>query len=130
MVTDPIADFIVQLKNAGAVGKASVGIPYSNVTFAVAQLLKREGYVDEVSKRGKRGKKTIEVALRYDDDEPRITNVRRVSKPSRRVYWGVRDIRPVRQGHGLVVLSTPKGVASGADARKSGVGGEVLFELW
>lgn len=130
MVTDPIADFITQLKNAGAANKASVTVPYSNVVFEVAKVLERAGYVASVAKRGKKAKRFVEVGIRYNDGRPHITNVRRISKSSRRVYRGVSDIMPVRQGHGIMVLSTPKGVFSGADARRHGVGGEALCEVW
>jgi small subunit ribosomal protein S8 len=130
MVSDPIADFIIRLKNASAAGRASVSVPYSNIVFELANVFEREGYVASVAKRGKKAKKSIEVGICYEDGRPRITDARRISKPSRRVYRAARDLMPVRQGHGLLVVSTPKGLFSGAKARKQNIGGEALCEIW
>lgn len=128
MVNDAIADFLVQLKNASKVRKGTVSVPYSRVTHAIAEVLAREGYVGEVARRTKTRK--IDVALRYEDGRPRISGGTRISKPSRRVYLGARDIRPVKRGRGLLILSTPKGIKTGKEAREERIGGEVLFELW
>ena len=131
MVGDPIGDFIVRLKNAGAVKHESVSLPHSKMKMAVADVLKSAGFVKDVEKRGKKVRKTIHVDLLYKTDgTPRITEVKRISKPGRRVYKGVDEIFPVRYGKGLLVLSTPKGILTGQDARKAGVGGEALFEIW
>src|SRR5450759_4217358 len=97
---------------------------------AIMQCLKKEGYVKEVSKKVKMGQPILEVELIYTDKKPKITEVERVSKQSRRVYFGMKDIHSVRNGSGLLVLSTPKGILSGKEARKEQVGGEALFRLW
>ncbi|MEK7134317.1 MAG: 30S ribosomal protein S8 [Patescibacteria group bacterium] len=127
---DPISNMLNSIKNAGAVKLPSVVVPHSNLCFAVAELLAREGYVASVAKKGKKTRKYIEVGVSYVGARPRVTGVQRLSKPSRRMYMGVRDMRPVRQGYGLLVLSTPKGLMTGSEARKEHVGGEVLFKIW
>lgn len=127
---DPIADFLIALKNASAAGKAAAIMPYSNLRMAIAQILKREGFVADVSEKGKE-KKSIEVSLRYaENGAPKIADVKRLSKPSKRVYMSVHELKPVRQGYGLLVLSTPKGVMSAREAKKAHVGGEALFTIW
>lgn len=127
MVTDPIADFLVRLRNAGMTGKESVAIPTSKMTSALATLLEKEGYVAGVAK--KKGG-PITVSLAYKNNRPVITGAKRISKPSRRMYMSVKEIKPVKRGHGLLVLSTPAGVLSGKEAREKKVGGEILFEIW
>jgi small subunit ribosomal protein S8 len=131
MTTDPIADLINQIKNAGAVKKATVSIPFSNFKLAIAEKLKAEGWVKGVEKKGKKVKKTLDITLKYDDEgAAHIKGVKRVSKPGRRLYRGADEIIPVRYGHGAVIFSTPKGVMTGLEAKKEKVGGEALFEIW
>lgn len=131
MVTDPVADFVNQIKNAGAVRKEVINVPFSNLKEAVARVLKSKGYIKSSEKRGKKVKKTLEVTIAYEaDGTPKIKGVKRISKPGRRMYVGVGDINPVKFGHGTLVLSTPKGVLTGEDAKKERVGGEVMFEIW
>lgn len=128
---DPIANMLVQIKNAGMAGLPSTTIPYSNIKFEIASLLKKEGLLSSVEQKGKKIKKSIEVGVLYSKDKaPRISNIKRVSKPSCRVYLGVKEIRPVLQGHGIMVLSTPKGILTEKEARKEHVGGEVLFKIY
>lgn len=131
MVGDPIGDFIVRLKNAGAVKHESVSLPHSKMKMAIAEVLKSTGFIKNVEKRGKKVRKTIHVDLMYKEDgTPRISEVKRVSKPGRRVYKSVNEIFPVRYGKGMLVLSTPKGILTDEQARKESVGGEALFEIW
>src|SRR3989344_5611437 len=111
MTTDPISDFIIRLKNAGAVKKASVSLPFSALKMAVAEKLKDVGYLKAVEKKGKKVRKTLDVALQYKEGgEHVIAGVKRISKPGRRIYKSVRELRPVRYGHGALILSTPKGI--------------------
>jgi len=105
-------------------------MPYSKLKNAIAECLKKEGYVSEVSKKVKKGQPMLEVGLIYTDKKPKITEVERISKQSRRVYFAMKDIHSVRNGLGLLVLSTPKGILSGKEARKEQVGGEALFKIW
>ena len=131
MVGDPIGDFIIRLKNAGAVNHEVVSIPFSKMKMAVAEVLKENGYIKDVEKSGKKVRKTIHVRLQYKDDgTPRISSVKRISKPGRRIYKSVDDIHSVRYGKGMSVISTPNGILTDAQARKERVGGEILFEIW
>lgn len=127
---DSISNMIITMKNGSLAGKESVLIPYSKMKNAIGECLKKAGYVSEVSKKIKLGQPLLEVKLIYADKKPRITEVERISKQSRRVYFGVKDIHSVRNGTGLLVLSTPKGILSGKDAKKEQVGGEALFRVW
>jgi len=127
---DSISNMIIMLKNGSLANKESVVLPYSKMKNAIGECLKKEGYVADVAKKVRKGQPVLEVNLVYVDKKPKITEVERVSKQSRRVYFGVKDIHSVRSGAGLLVLSTPKGILSGKDARKEQVGGEVLFKIY
>jgi small subunit ribosomal protein S8 len=127
MVTDPISDFLVRLHNASMVGKDSVSVPSSKMVRSIADVLAREGYIAEADKSSK---STLSVTLSYKNGTPSINGVKRLSKLSRRIYMGVSDLRPVKRGHGLLVLSTPAGIVTGREAREKRVGGEALFEIW
>src|ERR1035437_2187295 len=127
---DSISNMIIMLKNASLADKEFVALPYSKLKNAIAECLKKEGYVKQVSKKVKKGFPILEVELVYVDKKPKITEVERISKQSRRVYFKMKDIHSVRNGSGLLVLSTPKGILSGKEARKEQVGGEALFRLY
>lgn len=118
------------MKNASLAGNETVLFPYSKMKEAILNCLKKEGYVSEFSKKTKKGGNFLEVKLIYVDSKPKITEVQRVSKQSRRVYFGMKDIHSIRNGFGILVLSTPKGILSGKEARKEQVGGEALFKIW
>lgn len=128
MVNDPIADFLVRLQNASRVGHERVAVPFSKAKYALALLLSKEGYVGAIEH--KKDTHAFEVELKYIAGRPAILGTKRLSKPSRRTYLGVRDIRSVKRGHGLLVLSTPAGVLTDKQARQKRVGGEALFEIW
>jgi small subunit ribosomal protein S8 len=131
MVGDTVGDFIIQLKNAGMVGKKQVSIPYSKLKHAIADKLVQEGFVIEARKEGKKVTKTLEVALKYDaKGDHHIRGVKRVSKPGRRMYIKSTEIYPVKFGKGRMVLSTPAGILTGEEARTQNVGGEQLFIIW
>ncbi len=118
------------LKNAGFAGKESVSFPASKMKNAIAECLKKEGYVSQVSKKIRKGFPVLEIELVYVNKIPKIMEVERISKQSRRIYFKMKDINSIRNGSGLLVLSTPKGILSGKEARKEQVGGEALFKLW
>ncbi len=118
------------LKNASLAGKDSVSVPFSKMKNSIAVCLKQEGYIIDFSKKVKKGIPVLEMDLSYVDKKPKITEVERISKQSRRVYFGVKEIHSVRSGSGLLVMSTPKGILSGKQARKEQVGGEALFKIW
>ena len=130
MVTDPIADFLIRLKNGNLAKKTEVVMPYSKMKQELANLLVREGYVAETSRRGKHTIKDLVVTLKYNAEKPAITGTKRMSSPGRRLYMGVREVHPVKRGHGLLVLSTPKGVMTDKQVRRERVGGEALFQIW
>ncbi len=121
---------IIMMKNASAMGHSSITVPYSKLKNAIALCLQKEGYAGEVTKKVKKGHPVLEIGLVYVDNKPKISEVERVSKSSRRVYFAMKDLHTVRNGSGLLVLSTPKGILSGKDARREQVGGEALFKMW
>lgn len=130
MIGDPIGDLITRIKNAGMADQESVVLPYSKMKHTVCEVLSREGYIGAVKESGKGIKKNLTVEVLYVSGKPRVANTKRISKPSKRVYYAVDDIQPVRNGFGLLVLSTPQGIMTGAEARQNNVGGEALFQVW
>jgi small subunit ribosomal protein S8 len=130
MVTDRVGDFIIRLKNAGAIGNTVVSAPYSKHIEAIANKLKQLGFVERVEV-NKKGHGTLEVTLSYDESgNHKIHDVKRISKPGRRMYVPAREAHTVKNGLGARVLSTPKGILSDKEARKVRAGGETLFEIW
>lgn len=127
---DQISNMIIMMKNASLAGKETVTFPYSKLKNAIAECLKKEGYIKDFSKKTRKGFPVLEVELVYKDNSPKIKEAERISKQSRRVYFGMHDIHPVKGGFGILILSTPKGILSGREARKEQVGGEALFKLW
>jgi len=128
MVTDPVADFIISLKNAGKARKESVLLPYSKLKEAIALVLVTEGYLKSVIK--KKTSPTLEIVLNYHNGESKIKEVERVSKTSRRVYKGFEEIHLAKGGFCKVIFSTPKGILTDKQAIRERVGGEVLFKIW
>jgi len=132
-MTDPISDMIIRIKNAGDARLSKARVPFSGFRFSVAKLLEEKGYIKTVAKktRGKKSQSVFEIEVAYDDNKkPHIKGLMRISKPSRRVYVGSKEIKPVKNGMGAVILSTPKGILTGDDAKKAHVGGEALFKIW
>ncbi|MDQ5962787.1 MAG: small subunit ribosomal protein [Patescibacteria group bacterium] len=120
---------LIAIKNAGLVKRTSVVIPHSKMKEAILTVLKNEGYIKTYHvTEGE--KPSLEIILEYKGKSPRISGVNRVSKVSNRVYKGVKEITPVKYGHGISVFSTPKGIMTDKQARKEMVGGEVLFTIW
>lgn len=132
MVT--IADMLIQLKNAQAVGAAEVVLPFSKLKQAIAVLLQSNGFLAGVEQKQKTMRKAelpfLVLKLKYADGVGAIDGVKLISKSSRRVYAGKNQLFKVRSGQGLAIVSTPRGIMTGAAARQAGVGGEVLFEIW
>ncbi len=127
---DPISNLITNIKNGSAAKKDAVSVPHSNFTEIVVAALARKGYVKPGIKKGKKVQKTLEVGLIYVNGNARINDLKRVSKPSKRIYKGYSDIHQVKQGYGSTFVSTPKGILSDDEARKNKIGGEVLFQIW
>ena len=129
-MSDPIADMLTRIRNAQMVAKTSVSMPSSKLKVAIAQVLKDEGYIDGFAVAGEAAKPALEISLKYFEGQPVIRELARVSKPGRRVYAGAKEIPRVRQGLGVSIVSTPKGVMSDANARNANVGGEVLCTVF
>ena len=130
MVSDPISDLIIRIKNAGPVKQANISLPYSKLKHAVADVLKKHGFVASVEAKGKGIDSTLEIGVAYDGTKPRVTDVQRISKSSRRIYKGAGDLSSVRNGFGSLIISTSKGIMTDKEARKAKVGGEALFKIW
>ncbi len=130
-MNDKISELIINLKNAGTANKATLEVSFSKLKLAVVNLLAKEGYIAGIKQKGEGVKKTLVLEVVYKNDgTPKITDVKRVSKLSRRTYFGYKDLLPVKYGHGIMVLSTPKGILTDKQARKEKIGGEALFKIW
>lgn len=131
-MTDPIADLITRIRNGYMARKLYVTVPHSKLKQAVARVLEQYDLVGEVKVNSlKDNKKELTIYLNYNEQgEPVVQHLAKISKPGLRKYWGAREIPTVRGGYGMVVLSTSQGVMSGEEARKKGVGGEPLVEVW
>ena len=127
---DPIADMLTRIRNAAAAGLEKVAIPLSKEKKAIAEVLMEEGYLSAVSVEGEGVKAQVVVELKYVGTKAVIEGIERVSKSSCRIHCGSREIPRVRNGLGIVVLSTPKGIMSGRSAAKENVGGEILCRVW
>jgi len=135
MVNSPISDMLIRIKNAQAVGKEQVSVPFSSMKLKIAEIFKNGGFIKDFEKRKKKDKKTeldyLWITLKYSEDKtPGISGFKIISRPSRHMYLGAKDIKPVRSGYGIAVISTSKGVMSSKEARKQNLGGEILFEIW
>ena len=131
MVGDTVGDLIIRLKNAGAVKKNTVSVPYSKLRLAILNKLVEACYIAGATEKGKQVQdKTLEVTLRYENGTPRITGVKRISKPGRRLYTKVSELHPIKFGKGHMILSTPAGILTNEEAKEKKVGGEQLFIIW
>ena len=125
-MSDPIADMLTRIRNAQMVDKPSVSMPASKLKVAIAQVLRDEGYVDGFAVRSADGKPELQITLKYYAGKPVIEHIERVSRPGLRVYKGRHDIPSVKNGLGVAIVTTPKGVMTDRKARQVGIGGEVL----
>ncbi len=137
MVSDPIADMLTRVRNALMSGKSTVSMPSSKLKVAIAKLMVEEGFISGVEVQASEiglPQPTLEIKLKYvgrhRERRPVIAGLKRVSRPGRRIYTKRTDIPWVQSGMGISILSTPKGVVTGKEARKLGVGGEVLCHIW
>lgn len=127
---DPISDMLIRIKNAQKAGHPSIEIPFSKLKFALAKILEKEKLISVVEEKGKKSAGRIHIILKYNQGQPAIQDLRRISRPSRRVYLKKENIWPVKQGYGIAIISTSKGLMTGKEARKAGLGGEVICEVW
>jgi small subunit ribosomal protein S8 len=129
-MTDSISDLLTRIRNAGQALLPEVSIPHSKMKENIARVLKREGYVADVSVDGAKATKAIKIKLKYQGRKAVIEGLRRISSPGLRRYTGSQDVPRVRAGMGISILSTSEGIMTGAQARKKNVGGELLCEIW
>ena len=130
MVGDTISNLIISLKNAQKAKHTEVTFSYTKMKLAILEVLKKEGFIADIEKTGKDLKKKLIATLKYEDGVPAITAVKLKSKQSKRMYVGYKDLKTVRNGYGITVLSTPQGVMSNKQASKLKIGGETLFTMW
>lgn len=128
--TDPIADMLTRIRNAINVNKRSVTMPHSNVKEAIAKLLKKNGFVAEVSAAKATIGKTLTVVIHEEHEPARITELSRLSKPGRRWYVGSAEIPVVMRGRGIVIVSTSKGMMTGSEAKQKRLGGELICKVY
>ena len=124
---DPISDMLTRIRNAQKAGLKTVDIPLSNLIFEIAKILKAEIYFEDFKKLGRGNEKILEIALKYPEA---IHEIKRISKPGQRIYAGTSEIKTVKNGYGILVISTSKGLMTNKEARKANLGGEVLLEIW
>ena len=129
-VTDPLGDMLTRIRNGQQARKDSILTPASKLRAHVLDVLQREGYIRGYSEEVLAGQKGLRIELKYFEGQPAIHHLARVSKPGRRVYSGAKDLPRVRNGLGITIVSTPKGVLSDAEARDQNVGGEVLCQVF
>ena len=132
-MTDPISDILTRIRNAQAVGHAFVIVPFSKIKISIVEILAKNNFVGNITKKGRGVKKIIEIELKYKDKKntiPNIHGIKRISKPGKRKYVRAKDIKSVLNGKGISIISTPKGLMTGAEAKKSNLGGELLCEVW
>lgn len=129
-MSDPIADLLTRIRNAGNALLPSVEIPHSKMKESIAQILKREGYISDVAVEGLVAKKKIKLKLKYIGRKNVIDGLQRVSTPGLRRYVGSTEIPRVRNGMGTAILSTPAGILTGNEARRQNLGGELLCYIW
>lgn len=130
MLNDPIGDMIIQIKNAGLSGRENISLPFSKIKYQIAEILKKEGYIVNFKEIEGIPFKKLQITLRYDKQQHVITDVKRLSKPGLRVYVNRQSIPVVVGGMGIAIISTSNGLMTGKDAKKAGIGGELLCEIW
>lgn len=129
-LTDPIAEMLTIIRNGLASSKKEVKVSFSKLKMDILEILKKEGFVEDYKKEEEDKKSFILIILKYSKKTPKISSIKRLSKPGRRVYIDKINIPTVKGGRGRVIISTSQGVLSDKDAKKKGVGGEALLEVW
>jgi small subunit ribosomal protein S8 len=130
-MTDPITDMLNRIKNAQAVHHQTAEVPFSKIKLRIAEILKEKGFILDFKKRGRGVKKIIKIKLKYlDDGTGAISDFKRISRPGQRIYKKAKEIKRVKDGYGIAIISTSKGIMTDKEARKHKLGGEVLCEIW
>ncbi|MBU2472998.1 30S ribosomal protein S8, partial [Patescibacteria group bacterium] len=126
IMVDPISDMLTRIRNAQAISNETVLVPFSNLKLNLAKILEKEGLIGKVNVQGRKINKIIEIKLSYKDGEPAINSIKRISKQGQRIYIKKDEIKPIRQGYGLSIISTSKGLMTNIEAKKKRLGGEVI----
>ncbi len=134
MVNNPVIDMLIRIKNAQMAKSEHVLVSLSKTKLKIAEILKSAGFLSDIEIKKKKSRKTehdyILLQLKYNDGQGALNGIKIISKPSRKIYVKSKDIKPVRSGYGMSIISTPKGVMSSKEARKHNLGGELMFEIW
>lgn len=129
-MTDPIADMLTRIRNAQRANHTNVQMPSSNFKLAIAKILKKEGYIEDVIQYKKGFKVTLEIVLKKNENNYAISEIQRVSKPGQRVYVRKNKMPKILNGYGLAIISTSMGLMTNTDAKEKGLGGEIVFKIW
>jgi small subunit ribosomal protein S8 len=127
---DPVSNMLTSIRNAQAVQKDIISVPFSDLKYQIARILAKKGFIEKTEKKGRKTKKFIEIGLKYDNGAPKISGLRKVSKPGQRIYKKFKEIKLVKGGYGMAIISTSKGLMTNKEARKEKLGGEVICEVW
>lgn len=137
---DPISNMLSQIKNAQAVLKPEVFIPFSNIKYKIAKILEKEKFIEKAERKGRGVDRKIKIILKYKNrnqakegfalGQPIISGIKRISKPGQRIYLSLKSIKPVRGGLGIAIISTPQGLMTDKEARKKHLAGEIICEVW
>lgn len=130
MNSDPIADLFTRIRNAQAVGLEKVELPYSGLKMKIANLMAEQGFLSKVEKEGSQPRKKIKITLAYREGQPVIHQIQRISKPGQRIYASVSEIKPVKRGRGLAIVSSSRGIITDRQARHDNIGGELIGQVW
>jgi small subunit ribosomal protein S8 len=128
--TDPIADMLTRIRNAAMVSKNEVSMPYSKIKQTIADVLAENNFIDSVEAVEIDKFKTLKITINQPESNPRITEIERLSKPGRRLYKKAKEIPAIKRGRGIVVVSTSKGIMTGDEAKKAGLGGELICKVY
>ena len=121
---------LTSIRNAQAAKKEMISVPFSGLKYEIAGILAKNGFVGKVEKKGRKAKKFIDISLKYEDGSSKISGLKKVSKPGQRIYKKYKEIKPIKGGYGMAIISTPKGLMTNREARKNKLGGEVICEIW
>jgi len=127
---DPISNMLTSIRNALAVGHPTVNVPFSNLKYKIAKILGKEDFIEKAEKKGKGVKKSLEITLKYEGKVPAISGLKRISKPGQKIYLPYKKIKKVKEGLGIAIISTSKGLMTNKETRKQKLGGEVICEIW
>lgn len=129
-MSDPISNMLTSIRNAQAVSHEIVNIPFSALKYQIAMVLQKRGFIGQIEKRGRKPDKLIKITLKYKNKTPVISGIKRVSRSGQRIYISSQNIRKIKNGYGISVISTPKGLMTNEEAKNNNLGGEVICEVW